>query len=381
MDAATGLEALDRATLTGPIRRALRSETVEIGDWHCHSIHGSRAPSSGGLYRVGGTACDRGDTVSWSLVLKVVHAGTGCEGPSDVYYWQREVLAYHSGLLDDLPGDLAAPRCLGVVEQRGESAWLFLEEVTDTCGPRWPLSCYGRAARHLGRFNGAYLAGRPVPAHSCLSKGWLRLWVVRNAPAIARLHGYREHPLVRRAYPAPIAAGLLRLWAEREMFLAALASLPQTFCHMDAWRRNLLVRSVEGRDQLVAIDWAFTGCGALGEELAPLVGASLYFERELSAAQELDETAFAGYIDGLREAGWRGDPRVVRLGYTAALGLRYGPGITIEVLRRVLDARHHVGTEQADGESIEERCDRIAGWFSVILDRADEARELIGVPG
>jgi hypothetical protein len=31
-------------------------------------------------------------------------------GTSDLGHWKRESLAYQSGLLDDLPGELAAPR-------------------------------------------------------------------------------------------------------------------------------------------------------------------------------------------------------------------------------------------------------------------------------
>jgi hypothetical protein len=34
--------------------------------------------------------------------------------------------------------------------------------------------------------------------------------------------------------------------------------------------------------------------------------------------------AFTGYLEGLREAGWRGDPAQVRLAYCAASALRYG---------------------------------------------------------
>ena len=36
----------------------------------------------------------------------------------------------------------------------------------------------------------------------------------------------------------------------------------------------------------------------------------------------LDETVFAAYVDGLRDLGWDGDSRVVRLGYVMSLALR-----------------------------------------------------------
>jgi hypothetical protein len=67
-----------------------------------------------------------------------------------------------------------------------------------------------------------------------------------------------------------------------------------------------MVRSTpaDSGDELVAIDWASVGFGAIGEELAPLVASSLtFFEADVSIAGELDVVAFAGYIDGLQEAG------------------------------------------------------------------------------
>ena len=38
----------------------------------------------------------------------------------------------------------------------------------------WSLSDYAHAARHLGRFNGAYLKERALPAADWLSRNWLR---------------------------------------------------------------------------------------------------------------------------------------------------------------------------------------------------------------
>jgi hypothetical protein len=42
-----------------------------------------------------------------------------------------------------------------------------------------------------------------------------------------------------------------------------------------------------------------------------------------AGVRELGELAFAGYLTGLREGGWDGDARDVRLGYTAGV-IRYG---------------------------------------------------------
>ena len=60
------------------------------------------------------------------------------------------------------------------------------------------------------------------------------------------------------------------------MLLAALDKLPQTFCHLDAYRPNLFLRrDADGSNQTVAVDWAFTGIASVGEEIANLLAASL----------------------------------------------------------------------------------------------------------
>jgi hypothetical protein len=160
------------------------------------------------VFRCTGTARDHGTILPWTTVLKVWRSTRDHDDPAHVFYWKREVLAYQSGLLDDLPEGLAAPRCYGVVNRGDGLLWLWLEDITDTRGPRWPLSCYGRAARHLGRFNGAYAMGRSLPNASWLSAGWLRATLAWSAPVIAQFPTVLDHPLMRRAYPAAVAADL-----------------------------------------------------------------------------------------------------------------------------------------------------------------------------
>src|SRR5260370_13375229 len=104
-----------------------------------------------------------------------------------------------------MQGDLVAPGCFGAVEQPDGTGWLWLEEIKDTTGPRWPLAQYGLAAHLLGGFNGAYAAG-PLPSNPWLSNGWVRAWGAVAAPAIAQLPAVLEHPLLRRLFPAATVA-------------------------------------------------------------------------------------------------------------------------------------------------------------------------------
>ena len=376
MDTLDQLQALDQATLTPLVRQALYSDSVALVDWQV-------APHGGGagqcVYRFAGSAEDQGQTVPWSLILKVVHAQEGAADPAASRYWKRELLAYQSGLLADLPAGLQAPRCFGVVEQPGGGGWLWLEDITDAAAGRWPRERFTVVARRLGAFSAAYLNGRPLPAYPWLSRGWFRTKVAEAEPAIARLPAVRDHPLLRPALPRDTADRVLRVWDERDMFFDALDRLPQTFCHLDAFPRNLFVQHEDSGDvQIIAIDWEFAGVSALGAELAPLVGGSLLFdEASVETATELEEAVFASYLEGLDTAGWWGDQQCVRLGYATALVLHY----VFLLLGALEEGTRNEGFRHFAEEILERPyakiLDRSAGFFDFLLARTDEARELL----
>jgi hypothetical protein len=172
---------------------------------------------------------------------------------------------------------------------------------------------YAYAARALGRFNGTYLAGRALPAYPWLGppgalRGTLQAFgfvrdVVENPMTW-------QHPLLRAAFPTPVADRLLRLWDEHELLLAALDRLPQTLCHKDSFRRNMFAPRNAVGQQLVLIDWAYVGRGEIGLDIADLFGASYStFGVEPTDLETFDATIFDSYVAGLREAGWQGDHR------------------------------------------------------------------------
>jgi hypothetical protein len=380
MGSADPLHTLDRSALTPLVRRAIQSPTVEVSDWSVYPIHSGDGEGLG-VYRLVGTGEDRGQPLRWSLILKAFGAPAEGGEEGDWNYWKREAMAYCSGLLDDLPGGIAAPRCLGVEELTDGFVRLWLEDVAPEHDEPWSPDRYALAGRHLGRFNGAYLVERSVPDAPWLSTNWLRGWVAANEAAIDHLKRVLDHPLVRQVYPEGVATSLLRLWAEREMFLEQLDHLPHTLCHLDAFRRNLLDRRLsDGSYQTLALDWAFVGKGALGEELGPLIQASIdFFEAEGIDAQELEQAAFQGYLDGLTDAGWRADARVVRFGYAVSAALRYGVGTVRLVLPILLDERLHARVEQLLGRPMEEVLKKWAEESRYIVTLTDEAHQLSDV--
>ena len=394
MDLETARQTLDRAALRGPMRLLLNRPVAEILDWDTQPIgHAVVYTETRSLFRVAGHATDAGRIIPWALVLKVHRSPDGARYPSArdegirrpyAEDWAAEPQAYESGLLADLPG-IVAPRCFGVEEQSDGAVWIWLEEIFEEVGPVWPLERYGVAARHLGRFNGAYLAGRALPEAWWLSRGRhgpreAGGYVTRAAATAVERDDIWEHPLVRRAYPVPVAERLRRLLAEDDLLYAALRRLPPTLCHHDFFRTNLFARhDALGSDETVAVDWEFVGIGRIGEELGPSVGSTIaWFEFPAERARDLGETIFEGYLTGLRDAGWRGNADLARLGYliTAA---RMAPTICGTGLRLMVDESLWEQYRRVWGRSIDEFGHQWSLLAYFLADLADEARRCVAL--
>ena len=138
---------------------------------------------------------------------------------------------------------------------------------------------------------------------------------------------------------------------------------------------------MDGDDQTVVIDWAFVGRGPIGADLNPLVWMGIALAGVgLDELQELEGIVFEGYLEGLREAGWQGDPQQVRLGYTAA-GARYMFPELGRWLALILDESLRAEMEQRSGFPIGETFDLVARMRRPEFSKLDQARELIGILG
>jgi hypothetical protein len=375
------LAGIDQTTLTPLVRDALGSKTVEVTNWEIEQVHGGIGTGTA-VYRFSGQGRDKHQTLPWSLILKTLCPAEDNTHISAWNYYKREADAYQSGWLDDLPGGLVAPRCFGVIEYSDGTCWIWLENVRDEIGAHWPLEHFGVVARHAGQLNGAYLVERSVPSWPWLSSGWLRGYIALSAPAIPLIRNSLNHPLVRCAFPGDSSEKMLRLWEERNLYLDTLDRLPQTICHLDLFRRNLFARkTADGDDQTVVIDWAFAGRGAIGEELVNLVLANLAFnEVELAQIKALEDIVFEGYLKGLSDTGWQGNPRQVRLGYTAS-SIRWRFAEINRAMEMILDDSKHAFMEQVFGRSMEEIESHFAHVMSLVDSLTDEARELMEILG
>jgi hypothetical protein len=178
-------------------------------------------------------------------------------------------------------------------------------------------------------------------------------------------------------FPGDTLAQILGLWDERDAILDIVEKLPQVFCHQDAFRKNLFARG----GKTVAIDWGYLGNAPVGAELAALVaGSIILFEVPVDQVQEMDRICFAGYLQGLHDAGWDGDPKLVRKGYAVSCLLRYPvAGGVGEMLPALLDQEIRSRMEGALDHPAEEIERTNPAFASYIQSLILEALKLLGM--
>ena len=317
----------------------------------------------------------------WSVIGKhVTPGGVGVEHwatserPDHWNYWAREPMAYRSGLAAAAyeGSGITAPELLGAFD-RSDGIALWLEDVAGTAGEQWDVAAVAGFARQLGRGQGGYLAGRPLPDAGWLSRRWLRQYVDSKPVdgSVLRDDGSWQVPVIAAAYEG-LRPGLTRLWDEREALLRAVEALPQTLCHNDVWPMNLLARD----GQHVLLDWAFVGVGAVGEDAGNLVPDSVWDGfLPLSMLPALAEQVWTGYLSGLRDAGWTGDERLARLGFTAGGAAKYA-WLAESSIRRLQrgELSSYGGYSRL---KLDDLFRTYAGVFRLLLEWAEEARTLL----
>ena len=378
--------------LQSPVRCLLNSLTAEVLTWNLITLHPGTHGLHGGVYYIHGLARDHTALHQWTLVLKIVcpapsavrvtrtrfrtHASDS--RPTSLFYWRREALLFESNVLTNLAPTLNAPKCYGVEVVSDDAIWLWLEYIVDTSPPEWGMSNYALAANALGVFGGIYLGERPVPSEPWVATDFLRRFAACAAPAVAHLARASHHPVFGRLYPPAVATRVAHVWQQRHRLLAALDRLPQTFCHFDAHRGNLLLQAAPTGTRLIAIDWATAGAGSIGTDAGMLMGIATqrtFFTHH--ACDALDTTIFARYVAGLRSVGWQGDERLVRFGYTTTIALRILIGYLPDDLHTWLDDSRYASIEAQTGSPIGDFADQVASPVTWLVARAEEALALL----
>jgi len=309
--------ALDVSLLGDVVRDVLDDPSAVVSRWTSHELPGGVGNSSDGVFRVRGVATTNGPDRKWSLVVKRLRrdsAEVGVDAPRHPVYWRREVDAYASGLLDELPRGVAVPRCWRIVRCEGERAELWLEDLGAMDHP-WASAARRDAAVHLARFHSAYLTGTGIPGYPWMAMYFARQWhdllMPWIEPAVNAVRGTARH------LAAPIA-----ILDHPALLLDALESAPQTLCHHDPNPANLMLRSLpDGGTELVAIDWQLVGRGPIGEDLgqflSTILAGAMPAERD-----RIESEVLAAYHVELMRSGVRMTLPEVHRGYYCAAALR-----------------------------------------------------------
>lgn len=288
------------------------------------------AGSTCGIWRARVTSA----SVSISLIVKILHlANTGSrlwpasEKPSDPMYWRREADALRTFEAEQLRGPFQAGRCRVIHERDDHHIELWLDDQQGEPGSTWDIGRIALAARHLGETQGAVTA-RGQAEEPWWSQDWLRAYTDRRHVDVAMLadSSLWNLPHVRDHYDPAVGRALAEIWANRDDLLSLIDRAPSTLCHMDLWPPNLFADPdpVRADDRTIAIDWAYAGRGAVGEDIGNLIPDSLMDGFVPPAdAPTLAEEVFESYVEGLRQSGSRIDAAIVRFVCGAVMAVKY----------------------------------------------------------
>lgn len=312
------MEANEPPKLTRPDTDVLRGEGVRLGLFASDAALNVTALAFNPLNAVTGAI----NAVSWeggSAVRKhITHDGDGADhwapsqDPHHFNYWRREVLAYTT----DLPGRLGldSPALLGHEACSDGSHVLWLEQVEGRTGLDVTLDDLEATARALGASQGR----DDQPADDWLSRGYIRGYGASKPSNYGLLDDDQvwAHPLISRNWSPDLRAAMMELHWNRGWYQNLLDQLPRAVCHLDVWPNNLVMRP---NGSTAFLDWSFTGEGAVGEDISNLIpDAVLDLLVPANKIDELEARVMAGYLEGLVEAGWDGDPGLVELAVYAA---------------------------------------------------------------
>jgi hypothetical protein len=288
----------------------LDDETAQLKEWHCEPIHGG-LEFGNAVIHCQGTAVSGDQVTPWSLIVKIASKGADSQDPQGYRYWKREALAYQSGYLSRIPAYLSAPIIYAIDEEQGNTVLIWMEDLADDYEQDWSLEVYEQAAFQLGLFNGSYLTQQEQPEDAWMARDWLKKYVGHAEPVMDFIFNNLNHPLIESLYGKGLPS-IMALWAVRHDLFHSLDALPYTFCHQDAFKRNLFFN----KGQLTAIDWGYAGMAPLGTELVPLI-AVLQGIEDIPQEQvlEMNRLCFDAYL--------RGDQSVLPKCFTPGTSAQY----------------------------------------------------------
>jgi hypothetical protein len=244
------------------------------GPWTAHRLgYFSALATTGGLWRFAGRRS--------SCVLKVVQAEPvrlpGLQGdpfdPASFTFWRREPDLYTRGVSDVLPVGVRLPDLIHRRDVAEGRVLLFLEDVAGRHDRDLSDTELQTVARTLGRAQALGTA----PAGPPWSVNALREIVTPRLAFASRLDddSAYDHPDLRDIVGKAERTANRRLIERMPAAMELLDDAPRVLCHHDFWSANIFLQP-DG--DLVLLDWAHTGPGAIGTDIAVL-GSTLIGDR------------------------------------------------------------------------------------------------------
>ncbi len=340
-------------------------DLVPVAETAQSLTHNQLNQATGGIWRVrrgGGTAILKLATPGRPDGAAHWPAGTD---PGHWNYWQREVLAYRTGLPSTAYPGIGAADLLEARDRADGSVALWLADVAGTPGAGWSTGQLGDLAHRLGTGQARWL-GRP-PAYPWLSRDWLRGY--SGSRPVSATPDW-AHPLVA-GWPRRVTEGLDRLWQRHTELFALADALPQTLCHHDVWPMNLLWTGPGP----VLLDWAFVGPGAIGEDAANLI-FDCFADGLIDVGRlpEIESAVTEGYLAGLLAGGAELEPELVRRAVAVTGAAKYcwfAPRGVATLLAGPLRGSYDAGGSAAE---VAARwfplCELLVDWTAAALDAA-----------
>jgi hypothetical protein len=285
--------------------------------------------TTGGLWRLAGTAMDDRGTRRFHAVLKVVHTPLRWAGidaiPVDMrgyivahVPWRTEAEVYRSDLANFLPAGLRLPDMYLIEDLDEDSAGIWMEDVQTDPARDWNNDCYTQVAYLLG-----YLAG--VPGAPTGMERDIADFVTGPGEHVfvpmLRSGILHSHPAFDGTIDHHLEQDMLLFVDHLPSLLAEAATLPRTRAHGDACPQNML----QTRTGTVALDWGSFGTTTAGFDLGQLLaGRANEGLLDGPTMAMLAPACLSAYLDGLLDAGMSLPPALVRRGFGISMAFQSG---------------------------------------------------------
>jgi len=318
---------LDNSVIQNCVCSIFNRQDIKIKKWEMSALScRSMNFTTGGVYRVQGTAIVDAQEMHWSTILKIIKQES--EEKNNIQhhnYWKREIMVNKSGILNSIPKNINTPKCYWIEEISNGVAMLFMEEINGNNHSNWSKEDLMFIAKQLGEYQGMYVTGhQQLPDHEWLCKQWLWSWVKGCMK-------YASDPSVSYPVIKGKSDRVDRIWkmytylsGNSNKHFQVLSNLPRVLAHQDLSKQNIFLdKDTEGNKTLTLIDWQFLSISGLGEDLGKLFGVAMsQGDIPIETAWEVQELVYNCYKDGLKDVGWTGDSTLARYGFCVSVAFR-----------------------------------------------------------